>query len=884
MDIIHLPHDLFLLIIAHLCPRDAICCRGVSRKWRHAFTNSELSLTLLRWHFPRCRELRLAASAASFRAAAAAGELGVPTTDELDVELQLELERAAGGDRDWAPVFAEVARRYHHLRTATPAATERIDIQKSQWRFFGVGTWNRYLRLDDKTAPFHYADPRWAYNQEDGVLVYQSVPPPEDDKLPGDGIMATGGKRPRNDAAAATHGYINDTDMYGHPFRLLDLATRQEYRVPFHSSNKIVRRVRLADGVLIFEWCEELPYHDLNDREAVHRHYTTAFDVIRERSVPDDVSEQVSSSSTSQPTGTIKAKDKTWHLPNGKQESARPDTLPPPWTWKITFRSEWKMHFLGLPLNRTDRFFSAHTSTHYALYVWQPNRSPWGEDDPIELLTIWDISSPSSYKPSEDPSGRQRPDDLILNISLSGIHPQPAPVPANNAKDAGCGPRLIRRMTWRDLEFYGIRQRTTPKLRGLSLDCYNVYIVEEEHRWAQGQHSSLSPPRVHQVKSTAIPVIPGPPRGVAERSSPPSPDKAEFAPEQEDDDAEEPATRLHPLSQPQRAPAATDSDDGATATSSLSAASVAGSAHSNHINGVHHRPLPPPVEGPRWVDECGADGDVNMSFCWRAQVLSTARTPDGMAATAIPLVREQSLWSRSRGAQRCNDATFTAPFAATAAAAAAAAPSTLTNPGIWGGSTSLPASGSASRTRARARARASVETESAVRASPSRWPGWAPCWRHEDFPYLTVSEMVDFGAGVRVTARHCFMLETLSVHVRPAICVKGVVGGGEGEGDDDDDDNDKDGGEEISANPVERLAKLRGRMMAQLHRSRASGSAPADQDGRDKRPLGKGGPRGQEVQFADEMWDELLGKGFICGDERWIIGEDKDGRITIVRF
>ncbi|EON96776.1 putative f-box domain protein [Phaeoacremonium minimum UCRPA7] len=694
MDIIHLPHDLFLLIIAHLCPRDAICCRGVSRKWRHAFTNSELSLTLLRWHFPRCRELRLAASAASFRAAAAAGELGVPTTDELDVELQLELERAAGGDRDWAPVFAEVARRYHHLRTATPAATERIDIQKSQWRFFGVGTWNRYLRLDDKTAPFHYADPRWAYSQEDGVLVYQSVPPPEDDKLPGDGIMATGGRRPRNDAAAATHGYINDTDM-------------------------------------------------------------------------------------------------------------------------------------------TDRFFSAHTSTHYALYVWQPNRSPWGEDDPIELLTIWDISSPSSYKPSEDPSGRQRPDDLILNISLSGIHPQPAPVPANSTKDAGCGPRLIRRMTWRDLEFYGIRQRTTPKLRGLSLDYHNVYIVEEEHRWAQGQHSSLSPPRVHQVKSTAIPVIPGPPRGVTERSSPPSPDKTEFAPEQEDDDAEEPATRLHPLSQAQRAPAATDSDDGATATSSLSAASVAGSAHSNHINGVHHRPLPPPVEGPRWVDECGADGDVNMSFCWRAQVLSTARTPDGMAATAIPLVREQSLWSRSRGAQR---------------------------------------------------ARASVETESAVRASPSRWPGWAPCWRHEDFPYLTVSEMVDFGAGVRVTARHCFMLETLSVHVRPAICVKGVVGGGEGEGDDDDDDNDNDGGEEISANPVERLAKLRGRMMAQLHRSRASGSAPADQDGRDKRPLGKGGPRGQEVQFADEMWDELLGKGFICGDERWIIGEDKDGRITIVRF
>ncbi len=64
-------------------------------------------------------------------------------------------------------------------------------------------------------------------------------------------------------------------------------------------------------------------------------------------------------------------------------------------------------------------------------------------------------------------------------------------------------------------------------------------------------------------------------------------------------------------------------------------------------------------------------------------------------------------------------------------------------------------------------------TRTILLPQPARWPGWAPCWRHEDFPYLTVTEMVDLAAGVRIAARHCFMLETLSVHVRPKIWVKG---------------------------------------------------------------------------------------------------------------
>lgn len=39
-----------------------------------------------------------------------------------------------------------------------------------------------------------------------------------------------------------------------------------------------------------------------------------------------------------------------------------------------------------------------------------------------------------------------------------------------------------------------------------------------------------------------------------------------------------------------------------------------------------------------------------------------------------------------------------------------------------------------------------------------------------------------------------------------------------------------------------------------------------------------------EVQFEDEMWDELLDGGYICGEERWLIGQDRLKRITVVRF
>ena len=710
-DIIDLPHDLFLVIVSYLSPRTCVLCRCVSRQWQAAFTHEVASLLLLRWNFPRCRELRLAAAAAS-----------VSSSEHLSSNLRAELIDVAEHDHAWSPTFAHVARRYYHLSRGKPHSVEKLDMAVSSrekgsiFSFWPVAPWNRFLRLNEKTSNFHYPDPVWWYSQEDGVLVYP----------------------------AAIHDHVdapsNQSD--GYVYHIVDLSTGQRVPVPFDVRSKHLRRVRLAQGVLIIEWAEALPYHQLNDREVVHRHFVSAFDVIRRPST--------CSSDTCTP-GVTKG--------------------PPRWTWHVEFRSEWKLHFLGLPLNRSDRFFSAHTATHYAVYFWQPNRSLY-QDDPIEQLAVWDISSPSPYRPSEDPRGDKRPsasrapslpaglwqgNNSTTTGKISGLTGSSAdlerPRRASLAA-ATAGPQVVRRMAWRELDFYGLRQRATPQLRALALDDLNLYVVEEEHRWADGQHSSLNPPRVHLVRSTGIPIVP---------MLAPSPRTS------------------YPVA--------------ARSTSDLS-------------KFVDPRPvtipttIDGPVNGPIWVDACGADGDVNMNFCRRVGSADGTVGTGPMVDNWPPLMQLASQeYLRSRSSSTA-----------------------MGWPWVFGKNNS---------------------PSPVVSIESARWPGWAPCWRHEDFPYLTVTEMVDFAAGVRVTARHCFMLETLSIHVRPAVSVK----------DSPLADQDDDGVE-----------------------SRKTGTKRRDSKG-------KGGSgRYAEAHFPDNMWSELVARGHIAGDERWIVGEDEKGRITIVQF
>ena len=193
---------------------------------------------------------------------------------------------------------------------------------------------------------------------------------------------------------------------------LLDIEQDTMSIVPFDIKDRIVRRVRLKHNLLIFEWAEKESYHRLNELEDVHRHYVTAFDV-----------------------------------------TSRKDSFPWLTQWKITFRSEWKLHYLGFPLSAQDCWFSDHSTTHYVVYFWQMNRSAWGENEPIESLLIWDISQPPSHRPSDHYSGGSQ-------------------VPT--------APPLVKKLSYLDLDFLTIRQRDTPFLRKIALDgnaC--VYFFEE---------------------------------------------------------------------------------------------------------------------------------------------------------------------------------------------------------------------------------------------------------------------------------------------------------------------------------------------------------------------------------------------------------------------
>jgi len=340
---------------------------------------------------------------------------------------------------------------------------------------------------------------------------------------------------------------------------LYDLSAGKKSNIDLETDKKIVRRIRLKDGVLVVEWCGHEPYHQLNENEMVYRHFATAYDVE--------------------------------YIRSGQSV--------------IKFRNEWKIHFLGFPLNSQDRFFSAHTSTHYAIYTWQTNRSAWGEDEPIEALAIWDISLPSPYRPSEDPAGKASP-----------------------SEDSE-GARIIRRFSFANLDFYRIRQRSDPDFRCLEPDENNVYVIVESHRWLVGQQATNNLPQLHHVKTTGVPF----------------------------------------------------------------------------------------GTGPAWEDECGANGDSEISFC--------------------------------------------------------------------------------------------------EKDSGTRCPSIAPCWRHEEFPYLTVTEVVDSAAGVVFSARHCFMLEAISLEITP----------------------------KFDMNEPEHAISLR-----------------------------------------DDLWPQLLGKGKLCGDERFIIGENANQEITILHF
>lgn len=226
-----------------------------------------------------------------------------------------------------------------------------------------------------------------------------------------------------------------DDDGFPHILSLIDVATGDRYPIPFDIRGKIIRNIRLKDATLVVEWAEKDPFHNLNAMEQVNRHFANCFDV---KKIGDD--------------------------------------------WSITWRSEWKMHFLGLPPNYHDRFFSTHNSHYYAVYFWQPNRSMYTGDEelPIESLSVWDISVPSGYQPSTDPSGKLRPPE----------------------KD---GPFIVSRFSFTDMDYMGIRQHASVALMSIDIDSESLSLIVRENAAVAGQGYFDPAERLWCAKTTTFP-------------------------------------------------------------------------------------------------------------------------------------------------------------------------------------------------------------------------------------------------------------------------------------------------------------------------------------------------------------------------------------------
>jgi F-box domain len=413
-----LPSDVFILVIERLEAWDIVRCQMVSVAWRKAFTASKFLRIAIR-KYPHAREARQLSSNAMHPASA------------RDSDLQ------------WRTMFNKIACRYFHLthgrsrtiqkyKTAIPARlrlahwfpVSPFDYHESQpgGRLCYSNPWDPYnhheLRPGEQTTLFQHS----FWSCEDGLLVFVPTKPFVFDYDAAELPVPT----------TSSHLAI----------MVFDLEAQRGVQVPFDIKDKVVRNFRLKDRTLIIEWAEKKPYHALNDLEYVHRHFASCYDIRSQAH-------------------------------SGVAKCCR---------WTVTLRSEWKLHFLGLPLNTCDRFFSTHTKDHYAIYLWQPNRSMYtgDEDQPIECLLVWDISQPRQYLPSQDPGGKGQPDDIYS------------------------GPHVVSRFNYRDLCFYGIRQQSWPSLMNFSLDSVQHTVTVRENACIAGQGYFDPAERLWRARTTSI--------------------------------------------------------------------------------------------------------------------------------------------------------------------------------------------------------------------------------------------------------------------------------------------------------------------------------------------------------------------------------------------
>lgn len=329
----------------------------------------------------------------------------------------------------WRAAFQQIASRYYHISHGKACHVQRHKLAPSEQigHFHPVGQWDYHEsqpggRLYYENAATHLSRLNAKPYLFRATLWSYS-----------DGLVVCAPEEP-----------VSGTEV-GEVLALLDLHTGKTFRIPFNIASKIIRNVRLHRRTLIIEWAERDPFHNLNDMEQVNRHFASCLDIVSHHGSCDSVSIE----------------------------------------WSVQHRSEFKLHFLGLPLNSRDRFFSTHNENYYAVYFYRPNRSMYtgDEDRPIESLVIWDISHPSEYLPSLDPSGHHRP------------------------RSHDEGPTIAARFSFNELERLGIRQHSQIRLMSLAIDAATATFTWRENVCVAGQGYFDPAERLWCAKTTSFPFM-----------------------------------------------------------------------------------------------------------------------------------------------------------------------------------------------------------------------------------------------------------------------------------------------------------------------------------------------------------------------------------------
>lgn len=317
MDFTSLPTELFYEIFQQLTPIDCLRLSWVSKRLYKAIADNARRLLVL--YFPLCRENR-------------------------DPELG-----AFWNTKDCIAVFSNVSRRYHNMRRGTPLEIDKIGIRAGEEHVSSILRTGSY----GEGGFFGCRESLWTYDRHDGLIVYPQ-----------------------------SGSYYVESLALKYTWRVSggsSIPSRFEVPFDFDPARKRLRRLRLACRVLVFEWtgCDGPDY---NGDSPYTTYYAEAFDV--------------------RPT--------LHEWPVAQQQKAKSEAAAGYHSWTIAPRCKWVIRepvdcggllVLDSSLLREGmyhhfyRTLSTHTSTHYAFYQCGLLHPP---DDTvafwIQRLQVWEMT------------------------------------------------------------------------------------------------------------------------------------------------------------------------------------------------------------------------------------------------------------------------------------------------------------------------------------------------------------------------------------------------------------------------------------------------------------------------------------------------------------